>query len=85
MTAASLKDATRQLFGANTGEGEWAEAKVVATEEIEEKGKKTSLPGERGGFASAAAEDLDGGSVVLWGGINGEGERMGDGWMISIS
>ncbi|KAI9779882.1 MAG: hypothetical protein M1835_004615 [Candelina submexicana] len=85
MTAASVKDATRQLFGASTGESEWAEAKVLATEEIEEKGKKTSLPGERGGFASAAAEDLDRGSIVLWGGISGEGERMGDGWMISVS
>ena len=82
-TASGIKDATRSSLGIATGEGTWAEVKVVADVE-ETKGEETegkSHPGPRGWFASAA---LDGDGVVLWGGRNGKGETEGDGWEVKV-
>ncbi|KAI9653562.1 MAG: hypothetical protein M1831_005944 [Alyxoria varia] len=44
--------------------------------------KSKAHPGPRAYFATAA---VDGGRVVLWGGISGKGERCGDGWSIDLS
>ena len=84
MTAASIKDATRQAMGIDTGEDVWCEVKVEASvEESEIEGK--AHPGPRGWFASSAlGKDVDGGGVILWGGINGKGEIEGDGWIIHV-
>ncbi|KAL8724526.1 MAG: hypothetical protein Q9166_007903 [cf. Caloplaca sp. 2 TL-2023] len=84
---AGIKDKTRSLMGISTGEGTWAEVKVVPNEEgsggLETEGK--SHPGPRGWFASCAlGKDFDGGGVVLWGGINAKGETEGEGWIISV-
>ena len=80
MTAASIKDATRQLFGAKTGEGAWArcdipEMSMTAT---------SQHPGQRGWFASAPGQDLDPGSVILWGGLTSYNRRAGDGWILTV-
>ena len=82
-SAAGSKDATRATLGFETGEDTWAEIKVVANEEgagLAEIGGK-SHPGPRGWFGSDA---LDGGKVVLWGGIDAKGETEGDGWIVSV-
>ena len=85
MTAAGIKDATRSAMGIATGEGSWAEVKIsTKTEEGEAEGK--SHPGPRGWFSSCpVGRDIDGGGVVLWGGINGKRETEGDGWIINIT
>ncbi|KZF22874.1 galactose oxidase [Xylona heveae TC161] len=83
MTAASFKDATRQLIGKRTGEGEWAEVKIV-DEEGKEQSDETKHLGSRGWFASAPAADTDPGSVIIWGGLNEDNERCGDGWIITV-
>lgn len=80
MTAASFKDATRKFFGAKTGEGTWARVDVP---EFSMSGT-TGHPGQRGWFASAQGEDLDPGSVVLWGGVLGDNSRAGDGWILTV-
>ena len=85
MTAAGIKDATRSAMGIDTGEGSWAEVKIATvTEEAETEGK--SHPGPRGWFGSCAVgRDVEGGGVVVWGGINGKGETEGDGWIVIIA
>ncbi|KAI4253065.1 MAG: hypothetical protein L6R42_007716, partial [Xanthoria sp. 1 TBL-2021] len=83
---AGIKDKTRSLMGISTGEGTWAEVKVVPNEEgsggLETEGK--SHPGPRGWFASCVlGKDFDGGGVVIWGGINAKGETEGEGWIMA--
>lgn len=80
MTAASFKDATRQLFGAKTGEGTWARVDVPESS----MSGKVEHPGKRGWFASAPAQDLDPGSFLLWGGVLGDNSRAGDGWILTV-
>ncbi|KAL8847621.1 MAG: hypothetical protein Q9221_007351 [Calogaya cf. arnoldii] len=84
---AGIKDRTRSMMGISTGEGTWAEVKVVPNEEgsggLETEGK--SHPGPRGWFASCVlGKDFDGGGVVIWGGINAKGETEGEGWIVSV-
>lgn len=80
MTAASFKDAARQLVGAKTSEGSWAPVRIP--DATMENGK-LDHPGPRGWFASAQA-DMDKASIVLWGGLNSENQRQGDGWILTF-
>lgn len=83
MTAAGIKDATRSTMGIATGEDTWAEVKIVTVTEGETEGK--SHPGPRGWFASApVGREIEGGGVLVWGGVNGKGETEGDGWIINV-
>ncbi|KAI9808060.1 MAG: hypothetical protein M1827_007525 [Pycnora praestabilis] len=89
MTAASWKDATRQAAGYRTGQGEWAEVHTTMVtggkedEQADMKGAKGGMGG-RGWFAYTEAKEVDGGSVVLWGGLTGDNQTQGDGWIISV-
>lgn len=84
VTAAGIKDATRQAMGIATGEDTWAEVKVEAGIESKEKDSEGKAhPGPRGWFASCIVPSQPG-SVVLWGGVNGKGETEGDGWLVDI-
>lgn len=81
---ASIKDSTRSTIGVKTGEGTWAEVQVIANEEGSSKvseGEGKSHPGPRGWLAS---DVVDGGNIILWGGINGKGEVEGDGWFVNV-
>ncbi|MCJ1278420.1 hypothetical protein MMC21_006236 [Puttea exsequens] len=79
MTAASFKDATRQLFGAKTAEG------TCANVDVPETSMKANVehPGPRGWFASSGGQDLDAGSIILHGGILDDNSRAGDMWMLT--
>lgn len=84
ITAAGIKDATRQAMGIATGEDTWAEVKVEAgVESAEKETEGKAHPGPRGWFASSTVPGLQGG-VVLWGGVNGKGETEGDGWLVEV-
>ena len=84
ITAAAIKDATRQVMGIATGEDTWAEVKVEAgIESGEKESEGKAHPGSRGWFANCIVPSQPG-SVMLWGGINGKGETEGDGWLIDI-
>ena len=81
MTAASIKDATRLLVGAKTGEETWARVdipEVSKTQGVSEK------PGARGWFGSSPGKDLDSTSVFLWGGVLDDNSRGGDGWKLTV-
>lgn len=80
MTAASFKDATRQLFGAKTAEGTWARVDVPESS----MSGNTEHPGQRGWFASAQGQDLDPCSAFLWGGVLDDNSRAGDGWILTV-
>lgn len=80
MTAASLKDATRRLFRAKTGDGTWSE---VLVPELSMAQGELDTPGPRGWFASSQ-NDIDPTSIVLWGGLAGNNERAGDGWILTV-
>ncbi|MCJ1355693.1 MAG: hypothetical protein MMC33_005685 [Icmadophila ericetorum] len=80
-TAASIKDATRQLFGSDTGESSWAQVEIAKSTMSDGLQPR---PSERGWFASTQYQDLDSCSVLLWGGVNTKNEREGDGWILQV-
>lgn len=81
MTAASFKDAARELVGAKTAEHTWAPVDIP---ESTMTGGKQEAPGKLGYFASAPGHDLDPRSIVLWGGIGDDKSRSGGGWMLVV-
>jgi len=84
MTGASFKDATWQALGRETGEGLWSAVNVSDAEGVEGEDVRNLVPTERGWFASSTMGDVDVGSVVLWGGLNGKNEREDNGWILKV-
>ena len=85
MTAASLKDATRQAVKKDTGEAECAEVRYHDAEgKLVQEGHRRPM-GARGWFACDGVGDTGGsGGVVVWGGVGDDNQRLGDGWLISV-
>ena len=81
-TAASIKDAFRDLVGAKTAEGTFA--KVDISEASMTEGPHIPGPGPRGWFGSAGC-DTDNGTLIVWGGINQANKRLGDGWLLNFN
>lgn len=81
MTAASFKDATRWLVGAKTGQNSWA--KVDVLENSMTNGNQAH-PGSRGWFGSTQGQDIDPASIILWGGVQEDNSRAGDGWILTL-
>ena len=81
MTGASFKDTARKLVGAKTNVGSWSRVDIPETT-LEEG--VLDRPSSRGWFASSQM-DTDLASIVLWGGINEENERLGDGWILTVN
>ena len=87
-SAAMAKDAARAGLKRETHEAHWAEVGYKYTdtkgEEVEQnKGSGIKGFGSRSGFASARGTEVDGASVVVWGGVDGEGNILSDGWLIT--
>ncbi|RAL65848.1 hypothetical protein DID88_005511 [Monilinia fructigena] len=85
MTAASLKDATWQALGQQTGEGLWSHIVVSDSEGVEGDDVRKLVPGERGWFASSSMSDVDFRGILLWGGLNAKNEREDNGWILTIN
>ncbi|KAK0654346.1 hypothetical protein QBC41DRAFT_386497 [Cercophora samala] len=82
ITGAKVKDYVREkLPKMSSGELTWAEAELVAMEQMESEGKVH--PGPRGRFGVDGC--LGGRGVVIWGGENAKGEREGDGWILRLA
>ncbi|KAL8804633.1 MAG: hypothetical protein Q9182_002441 [Xanthomendoza sp. 2 TL-2023] len=83
MTAASFKDAARELVGASSAEDTWARVEIAESSMTE---GVRGMPGALGWFASARAGDVEPEAVVLWGGVGGGGgdERVGEGWVLVV-
>jgi hypothetical protein len=85
MTAASFKDAARLALKKSTGEAEWQEVRYYSAEGVAlEEGQVGRGIGGRIGFASAEATEIDGASVMLWGGVARDGKVLSDGLVVSV-
>lgn len=85
MTAASFKDAARMAIKQDTHEAEWSEVKYYnADGKIVQEGQAGRGIGMRQGVAAARGTEVDGASIVLWGGSDGQGRIAGDGLMITV-
>ncbi|OIW31565.1 hypothetical protein CONLIGDRAFT_571083 [Coniochaeta ligniaria NRRL 30616] len=81
-TAASLHDAVLHAVGKKSGEGKWT--KVETGPYDDEDDASAEGPGPRGWIASAPMGELEENGIVVWGGLNGENKRLGDGWIFRL-
>lgn len=84
LTGASVKDATWQAIGRETGEGIWSEVAVADAEGSEGEDVRKLVPGGRGWFASSTLGDLGVSGVIVWGGLNDKNEREDNGWILKF-
>ncbi|KAF2712453.1 galactose oxidase [Pleomassaria siparia CBS 279.74] len=91
-SAAGVKDTVRKGFRRDTHLAEWAEVKYVHVDDIGEVEKVQDREmkiakrgmGRRGGFKVAGGSEVDGASLVGWGGVDEEGKALGDGWLVTV-
>ncbi|KAF2236736.1 hypothetical protein EV356DRAFT_530644 [Viridothelium virens] len=84
-TAAGAKDVARKALRSDSAEGKWAEVKYLDGEvKMVQEGQAGRGFGKRMRFAAAKASEVDGGSVVVWGGVDEKGQVCGDGWIVSV-
>lgn len=69
-------------LGGEAGEGKWYKVKTGAYDD-EDLGAAKG-PGPRGWFTSAKMGELDERGVVLWGGLDSQNSRLGDGWILRL-
>lgn len=83
-TPASVKDAIREtLPDTGTSKGQWAKVEITELE----VGADEKLGGKwtgRGWFGSCGVGDVAKSGLIIWGGIDEENERLGDGWLIAL-
>ena len=90
MTAASFKDAARMAISKDTHEAQWDEVKYYKPHETEPKdvliqeGQSGRGIGVRKGCATAKGSEVDGATVVIWGGVGEDGKIRGDGLMVTV-
>lgn len=85
MTAASFKDAARMVIKKDTNEAKWEEVKYHNADGVMiQEGQPGRGIGRREGFAAAADNEMDGASMLLWGGLGADEKPRGDGMVITI-
>lgn len=67
---------------AAAAEGKWFKVKTGAYDDEDVGAAKG--PGPRGWFASAKMGELDERGIVLWGGVDAQNSRLGDGWILRL-
>lgn len=67
---------------AAAGDGKWFKVETDAYDEEDVGAAKG--PGPRGWFATAHMGELEEKGVVIWGGVDGENGRLGDGWILRM-
>ncbi|KAG5949276.1 hypothetical protein E4U60_006868 [Claviceps pazoutovae] len=82
MTPASFTAAVYQVMGRRTGEGKWEKLRTGPYDEENTGGD--GVPVGRGWLASAPMTDLEESGIVIWGGLGGNEQRMGDGWILRL-
>ena len=82
MSAVSITDQVWTWFGYRSGEGRWRRLEMAAYDERD--AASAAGPGPRGWAASSTMGHLEDGGIVLWGGLNRENRRLGDGWILRL-
>ncbi|KAF2458032.1 hypothetical protein BDY21DRAFT_343443 [Lineolata rhizophorae] len=94
VTAAKIKDRMREGLRQETRQEKWAEVKYryvngpdedVSTVRRSEGSEAEKGCGRRAMFAAARGTEVDGASVVVWGGVDARGKVADDGWMVTVS
>lgn len=67
---------------AAAGEGKWLKVETDAYDDEDVGAAKG--PGPRGWFATAHMGELEERGVVLWGGLDAQNSRLGDGWILRL-
>jgi len=84
--AASLKDSARTFISKETREMQWEEVKYHNSEGvIIQEGQAGRGVGSRKGFAAVRGAEVDGASVMVWGGVGVDGKIRGDGVMVTVN
>ncbi len=85
MTAASFKDAAREAIKKDTGEASWDEVKYHNADGVlVQENQPGRGIGTRKGLAAARGTEVDGASILIWGGIGADGEVKSDGLMVTV-
>jgi len=80
MTAASLKDAARGAISKETRERDWEEVRYRDADNMAIQAKNPEREVlAREGVAVAKGSEVDGASILLWGGIGVDGMVKGEG------
>lgn len=84
-SAASWKDAARTAISKDTREAQWEEVKYHDAEGVMIQESQIGRGiGPRKGLAAAKGSEVDGASVLVWGGIGADARPRGDGLMITV-
>lgn len=82
ITAASVKDAIRDNFaGIETGAFTWCKIEIEPSEV--KRTLEDTHHGRRGFFGTAVV--MEGRGIIIWGGVNSEGETEADGWLLKVT
>ena len=85
MTAASLKDAARGAISKETREWDWEEVRYRDADNMAIQAKNPEREVlAREGVAVAKGSEVDGASLLLWGGIGADGKVKRDGLMVKF-
>lgn len=80
MTSASVTAAMWQAMGRKTGEGKWTRVDLTAEDDDNDDGE----PVARGWLASAPLGELEENSILIWGGLGENNQRIGDGYILRL-
>jgi hypothetical protein len=85
-SAAAMKDQTRHSLKRDTHEAKWVEVHYtfVDTKDEEMPRERNKGLGVRGHFAAARGTEVDGSTLVVWGGVDDKGRVLGDGWVVTV-
>ncbi|KAH0492288.1 hypothetical protein TgHK011_007248 [Trichoderma gracile] len=80
MTAASFTAAMFSAVGRKTGEGKWTKVTMGPYDD-----EVLEMPRGRGWLASAPMSDLEETGIVIWGGLDDNNRRRGEGWILRLA
>jgi hypothetical protein len=84
-TAASVKDTIRSAIHKDTRESVWEEVKYCNADGVViQEAQPGKGIGARRGLAAAKGTEVDGSSVVVWGGVDKDGRVRGDGLLVTV-
>lgn len=70
--------------GVATGHGKWFRVEAGAYDDDDDDALAADGPGPRGWFAAAHMGEIEERGVLIWGGLDGQNKRLGDGWILRI-